>query len=197
MSTYLSDFNFQKRVLWLNGLIPFLLLVFDLLNKNLGANPAEAFIRTSGVVSIVFLLLTLGVTPMAKFFNQHWLIRHRRWLGLWCFYYSVIHLASYSFFDKAFKFNEIIEDIGKRPFILLGFLGFLFLIPLAVTSSNTMIKKIGTKRWKKLHTLTYWIAPVVVSHYFLIVKSDFFYPQLFALLFSIVLLYRLVIKFKN
>ena len=186
-----KDADFQKRLLWLQGLLPALFLAMDFWNHNLGANPPEAIIRTTGIVSMIFLVLTLLVTPVATIFKQAWLPRHRRWLGLWCFYYSVLHLFSYSVFDKALEPKALIEDIGKRPFILLGFLGFLILVPLAITSSNSMIRRLGGVRWKKLHRLIYLIPPIVVAHFWLIVKSDIFYPALFALTFSILLGYRL------
>lgn len=190
MLEVLKDGKFQKRLLWFNGCLPALFLTIDFYSDRLGANPPEAIIRTTGVVSIVFLALSLMVTPLAKLAKQAWVIRHRRWLGLLCFYYALIHLLSYVVFDKAGSLPAVIEDIGKRPFILLGFTGFLISIPLAITSSNSMIKRLGVKRWKRLHQTTYAIPPLVTAHYWLIVKSDLFYPALFAAVFSLLLLLR-------
>lgn len=192
MKDLLKDFNFQKRLLWLNGLVPLLMLVLDLASGRLGANPPEAIIRTTGVVAILFLTLTLSVTPLAELFKLTWLIRHRRWLGLWSFYYACVHLLSYSVFDKGFRFSDIVQDIIKRPFILLGFAAFVLMIPLAVTSTNEMIRRLGNKNWKLLHRLTYLIAVFSVMHFWLIVKSDIFYPGIFAFLNIVLLSYRLL-----
>lgn len=196
MLEFKKDIQFQKNLLWLNGALPGILLLIDLYRGRLGANPPEAIIRTTGVVAILFLVLTLAVTPIANTWSQGWLVRHRRWLGLWCFYYALVHMLSYALFDKGFKIHEITADIAKRPFILLGFLAFLILIPLAGTSTNQMIKRLGNKRWKALHRLTYLAAPLVAIHYWLIVKSDVFYPGMFALLFVGLLLYRGVKSYK-
>ncbi len=190
----LAEAGFQKKLLWLNGSLPLIFLVADFWQGKLGANPPEAIIRTTGVVAIIFLALTLAVTPMAKIGKQTWLIRHRRWLGLFCFYYALLHLFSYTVFDKELQIAAIVTDIQKRPFILLGFLGFLLSLPLAITSNNTMVRKLGAVRWKKLHKLTYLIPPIVVAHYWLIVKSDIFYPAIFALVFFILLILRIRIR---
>lgn len=191
MSELLKDSPFQKRLLWLNGLIPLLMLIFDFVRGNLGANPPEAIIRTTGVVAILFLALTLVVTPLAQLTKQTWLIKHRRWLGLFSFYYGCVHLLSYTVFDKGFVFAEIIQDIIKRPFILLGFVGFVIMIPLALTSSNAAIQWLGGKKWRMLHKITYAIPPLVILHYWLIVKSDVFFPAAFAIIFFLLLAYRL------
>lgn len=190
MSELLKDIQFQKNFLWFNGLLPILLLAYDYFSGNLGANPPEALIRTFGVVSLIYLLLTLCVTPVSKSMKWPWLVRHRRWLGLISFYYALLHLLSYALFDKGLRLNDILSDIAERPFILLGNLGFLMMLALAVTSTNEMIKKMGVKNWKNLHRLTYIIAVLGVFHYYLIVKSDLFYPLAFGILFAIVLATR-------
>ena len=186
-----KDFSFQKKLLWFNGFLPMAFLLFDFFTDRLGANPPEAVIRTTGIIAILFLALSLLATPAAKIFKQPWILKHRRWLGLWCFYYALLHMISYSLFDKSLNLALIFEDIVKRPFILLGFLGFSILIPLAITSSNTMISWLGAAKWKKLHKLTYVVPPLVVIHYWMIVKSDIFYPAFFAVVFAVLLLYRL------
>jgi sulfoxide reductase heme-binding subunit YedZ len=194
-SAVLKEADFQKKILWFNGAIPAVLLIIDWSQKNLGANPPEAFIRSTGVVAIIFLALSLAVTPLAQIFKWSWLIKHRRWLGLWSFYYAFLHLLAYAAFDKSFEFNKILIDIQKRPFILLGFVGFLLMIPLAMTSTNDMIKKMGGKRWKSLHKFAYIIAIVTSMHYWMIVKSDLFYPMIVASLFAVLLFYRLYKSF--
>lgn len=191
-----NDSAFQKRVLWLNGALPALLLALDFWRGNLGANPPEAVIRTSGVLAILFLLLTLTITPVAKIWKQNWLIRHRRWLGLWSFYYALLHFIAYALFDKALDWSAVGEDVAKRPFILLGALAFFILLPLAITSNNAMIRWMGGLRWKWLHRLTYVVVPIVVIHYWWVMKSDVFYPALFAGLFSILFVYRIFAYFR-
>jgi sulfoxide reductase heme-binding subunit YedZ len=197
MASLWKDNEFQKQLLLLNGLVPGLMLAFDWYRGNLGANPPEAFIRTTGVIAILFLVLALSVTPLSQKFKWPWLLKHRRWLGLWSFYYGCLHFLGYSFFEHGFQATTILADIKKRPFILLGFTGFLLMAPLAITSSNQMIKKIGPKRWKVLHQLTYVIAIVVAIHYWMIVKSDIFYPAIFATGIAGLLLYRLIARFKT
>ena len=194
MSSVLKESLFQKRLLWLNGAIPGLMLLFDFFTGRLGANPPEAIIRTTGVVAILFLVLTLAVSPIVHIWKQTWLVKHRRWLGLWSFYYALVHMLSYSVFDKELKVASIVDDIADRPFILLGFIGFVMMIPLAITSTNDMIKRLGAKRWRNLHKLTFAVAPIVALHFFLIVKSDIFWPVVFAVAFALVLSYRLAKK---
>ncbi len=193
----LKEVDFQKKLLRLNALIPAVLLGFDWLRGNLGANPPEAFIRTTGIVAIIFLALTLLVTPLSQIAKWSWLVKHRRWLGLWSFYYGCLHLFGYSFFDRGFNFSLIFADINKRPFILLGFVGFILMAPLAITSTNEMIRRLGGKRWKALHRLAYVIPICVAIHYWMIVKSDIFYPGLFIASFTLLLGYRAFKKLKQ
>ncbi len=192
----LKEAEFQKKLLRLNALIPAVMLGFDWLRGNLGANPPEAFIRTTGVVAIIFLILTLLVTPLSQISKWSWLVKHRRWLGLWSFYYGCLHLFGYSFFDRGFNFSLIFADINKRPFILLGFVGFILMAPLAITSTNEMIRRLGGKRWKNLHRLVYVIPILVAIHYWMIVKSDIFYPGLVVACFTLLLGYRVVKKLR-
>lgn len=191
MFEFLKDFTFQKRLLWWNGALPLFLLFYDWSQDNLGANPPEVVIRTTGVLAILFVALTLLVSPLVHILKWPWAIKHRRWLGLGAFYYAFLHLLSYSFFDKEFIFSDIFQDIQKRPFILLGFASFLMMLPLAITSNNDLIKKLGAKKWKALHRLTYLIAILSSLHFWLIVKSDYLYPALFVFIFLILLGYRL------
>lgn len=191
MKDLFKNFQFQKQLLWLNGAIPALMLFIDGKTDNLGANPPEAYIRSTGVIAIIFLSLTLAVTPLAKVVGWNWLMKHRRWLGLFTFYYGCLHLVAYSLFDRSLVFSEIIKDIQKRPFILLGFAGFLMMLPLAITSTNEFIRKMGAKKWKALHKLTYGVAVVIPIHYWLIVKSDIFYPAIFAAVLIFLMLYRI------
>lgn len=187
----MNDAKFYKLVIFTNALVPLLLLGYDALNGSLGANPIEFFLRTTGVLTLIFLLVTLAVTPLRKLFGWNELIKSRRMLGLYAFFYGFLHLITYSIFDKNFNFAAIAEDVWQRPFIAVGMLAFFLLIPLAVTSTNGMIKRLGGKNWSKLHKLSYPIAILGVIHFWLIVKSDIFYPFLFALALAILLGYRI------
>ncbi|MCX6126562.1 MAG: sulfoxide reductase heme-binding subunit YedZ [Proteobacteria bacterium] len=187
---FLRKHTIQKNILIFNGAIPFVALCFDWLGGKLGANPPEAFIRTTGVIAIVFLVLSLTVTPLVRGRKWNWLMPHRRALGLGAFYYGCVHMLGYAVFDKSFGLAEIAVDIAKRPFILLGFTSFLLMVPLAATSNSASIRKLGIKRWNKLHKLTYIIAGCAAVHYWMIVKSAIFYPALFAAAIVGLLLWR-------
>lgn len=187
----MNDVKFNKILLFTNALVPLGLLAFDGFRGNLGANPVEFFLRTTGVLALIFLLLTLAVTPLRKIFGWNNLIKFRRMLGLFAFFYAFLHLVTYSIFDKNFNLKAITADVWQRPFIAVGMLAFFLLIPLGVTSTNGMIKRLGGKNWSKLHKLTYLIAILGVIHFWLIVKSDIFYPVIFAIILAVLLLYRI------
>lgn len=187
----MNDVKFNKILLFTNALVPLGLLAFDGFRGNLGANPVEFFLRTTGVLALIFLLLTLAITPLRKIFGWNNLIKFRRMLGLFAFFYAFLHLVTYSIFDKNFNLKAITADVWQRPFIAVGMLAFFLLIPLAVTSTNGMIKRLGGKNWSKLHKLTYLIAILGVIHFWLIVKSDIFYPVIFAIVLAFLLFYRI------
>lgn len=187
----MTDAKFNKILIFINASVPLAMLVYDALSENLGANPIEFFLRTTGVLALIFLLLTLAVTPLRKMFGWNELIKSRRMLGLYAFFYAFLHLVTYSIFDKSLNIPAIISDIWQRPFIAVGMLAFFLLIPLAITSTNGMIKRLGGKNWAKLHKLTYLIAILGVIHFWMIVKSDLRYPILLAFILIILLGYRL------
>ena len=200
----MNDVKFNKILIFINALVPLGFLAYDGWNGNLGANPIEFFLRTTGVLTLVFLLITLLVTPLRKMFGWNSLVKFRRMLGLYAFFYGFLHLVTYSVFDKSFSISAIISDIWQRPFIAVGMFAFFLLIPLAVTSTNGMIKRLGGKNWTRLHKLIYPIAILGVIHFWLIVKSDLKYPLLFAFILAILLGYRIyaassvsVVKAKN
>jgi methionine sulfoxide reductase heme-binding subunit len=188
----MQDVRFHKALISINALIPLAFLGFDAYRGALGANPIEFFLRTTGVMALVFVLITLLVTPLRKIFGWNSLIKFRRMLGLYAFFYACIHLITYSIFDKSLDLKAIVSDVGQRPFIAVGMLAFTMLIPLAVTSTNGMVKRLGGKNWARLHKLTYVIATLGVIHFWMIVKSDVFYPALFGIALAILLGYRLV-----
>ena len=155
-----------KPALFALCLLPFAWLFYSALTNQLGANPAEALIRSLGDWTLRFLCIVLAVTPLRVISKTPALARFRRMLGLFVYFYVVMHLLSYSWFDQGFDVPEIAKDIAKRPFILVGFAGFLLLTPLAATSFNAAIKAMGAKRWQLLHKLVYLIAGLGILHFF-------------------------------
>ena len=155
-----------KPLLFMICLLPFAWLFYRALNNQLGANPAEALIRAMGDWTLRFLCLALTVTPLRVISSTPALARFRRMLGLFVYFYVVVHLLSYSWFDMGFDVPDIAKDIAKRPFILVGFLAFVLLTPLAATSFNAAIKAMGAKRWQLLHKLVYLIAGLGLLHFF-------------------------------
>ena len=187
----MSDTKFNKIMLFINSLVPLALLLWDWFHGKLGANPIEYFLRTTGVLTLVFLFATLSVTPLRKIYGWNQLIKFRRMLGLYAFFYGFVHLITYSIFDKSLSISAIVGDVWQRPFIAVGMAAFFLLIPLAATSTNKMIKRLGGKNWQKLHRLTYFAAIGGVIHFFIIQKSDYFYPVIFGLILAGLLGYRI------
>ena len=155
-----------KPVVFLLCLLPFAWLFYGAFTNQLGANPAEALIRATGDWTLRFVCIVLTVTPLRVISKTPALARFRRMLGLFTYFYVVVHLLSYSGFDMGFDVADIAKDIAKRPFILVGFSAFLLLTPLAATSFNAAIKRIGAKRWQMLHKLVYLIAGLGLLHFF-------------------------------
>ncbi len=185
------DTQFTRFVLFVNSIVPLTLLAWDAYYHHLGANPIEFVTRTSGILTLVFLLISLAVTPLRQLSGANWLIKFRRMLGLFAFFYACLHLLTYIWFDKFFNVSEIIQDVWKRWFILVGMASFLMLVPLAITSTNAMIKRLGGKRWQRLHKLVYLIAIGGVLHYWLLVKADTRIPLTFAAVLAVLLGYRI------
>ncbi|MDE2427694.1 MAG: sulfoxide reductase heme-binding subunit YedZ [Burkholderiales bacterium] len=182
-----------KAILFVIALLPFLrLLTFVFLDK-LGANPIEFITRNTGDWTLYFLCITLCVTPARKLFGWPWLIRMRRMLGLFAFFYAALHFTTFLWFDHFFDWQEMWKDVLKRPFITVGFSAFVLLIPLALTSTNKMIKRLGGKRWQYLHRLVYVIAPLGILHYYWMKagKHDLSQPILFGLIVAALLMLRL------
>ena len=180
----------MKVLVFLAALIPLTLLIMDALNGNLGANPVEAITHRTGDWVLNFLLITLTVTPLRKISGWHWLLRFRRMLGLYAFFYVLLHFTTYIWLDRFFIFDEIGKDIAKRPYITVGFTCFLLLIPLAVTSTNAMVRRLGAKRWQRLHKMIYGIAIGGVLHYLWLVKSDIVLPLTYGLILFVLLVMR-------
>ncbi|MBH2009585.1 MAG: sulfoxide reductase heme-binding subunit YedZ [Xanthomonadaceae bacterium] len=155
-----------KPLVFMACLLPFAWLFYAALNNQLGANPAEALIRATGDWTLRFVCIVLAVTPLRVITSTPALARFRRMLGLFAYFYVVLHLLSYSWFDMGFDVADIARDIAKRPFILVGFSAFVLLTPLAATSFNAAIKAMGAKRWQLLHKLVYLIAGLGILHFF-------------------------------
>lgn len=193
----MSEAKFNKLLLFINSLVPLAFLIWDWYFKQLGANPIEFFLRTTGILTLVFLFITLAVTPLRKMFGWNKLIKLRRMIGLYAFFYGVVHLVTYSIFDKSLDITAIVSDIWARPFIAVGMSALTLMIPLAVTSTNGMIKRLGGKNWQKLHKMSYAIAILGLVHFFWIQKSDYSYPILFALVLFLLLGYRIYNSFEK
>jgi sulfoxide reductase heme-binding subunit YedZ len=163
----------------------------------LGANPAEFITRSLGDWALRFLLITLAVTPLRKLSGWHWLANFRRMFGLFAFFYVVVHVSSYVAFDHVFDVVAILKDIVKRPFITVGFIALVLLTPLAITSTNRMVQRLGAKRWLALHRLVYVIAPLGVLHFWWMVKRDITEPAIYALILAVLLGYRVIAKLKD
>lgn len=155
-----------KPVLFVLALLPFCWLLYAAFFNQLGANPAEALLRATGDWTLRFLCIVLTITPLRVITGTPALARFRRMLGLFTYFYVLLHLLSYSWFDMGFVLSDIIKDIPKRPFILVGFTAFLLLTALALTSFNRAIKAMGVKRWQRLHKTVYVVAGLALLHFF-------------------------------
>lgn len=188
-----------KLVVFVLAGLPFLRLVYAVVQDNLGANPLEFITRNTGDWTLYFLCITLAVTPLRKLLSWHWLIRLRRMLGLYSFFYASLHFLTFLWFDHFFDIGDMWRDIIKRPFITVGFIAFMLLLPLAITSNNAMIRRLGGKQWQLLHRLIYLIVPLGVLHYFWMKagKNLLLQPLLFAAIVSALLGVRLYWRFKS
>lgn len=173
-----------KRLALLLALVPFAYMTFGFLFGRLGANPVEALTRDTGLWSLRLLWLTLALTPLRKFSGWQWPARIRRILALSCFFYACLHLFVYLVFEHEFDFPAIADEMAKRPYVALGFFCFLLLTPLALTSTDAMMKRMGGANWRILHRLTYIAAIAAALHYLLLVKRDIAAPALYILILA-------------
>jgi sulfoxide reductase heme-binding subunit YedZ len=191
----MPDIKFSKRLVFVNSGVPCAMLAWDAWHHRLGVNPQEFVLHTTGTLALVFLCLSLAVTPIRKALGLPWMVQIRRTLGLFAFFYGCLHFLAYTWFDKSFNLGVIVEDTLKRPFIFLGMFAFLILIPLAITSTNKMVKRLGGRRWNLLHKLAYVAAISGVIHYYLLVKADTRIPLAFGTVLAVSLGYRVLNKF--
>jgi sulfoxide reductase heme-binding subunit YedZ len=191
----MKDTRFSKLVLFVNALVPLALLLWDAYNKIVGANPLEFVTRTTGMLTLVFLFLTLSVTPARKITGLNWLVKIRSMHALFAFFYVSLHLLTYIWFDRFFNFRSMVSDIAQRPFIAVGMAAFFLMLPLAITSTNKMVKRLGGKRWGRLHRLAYLAGTAGVIHFWMLVKSDTRLPLTFGFILLLLLVHRLFIKY--
>lgn len=180
-----------KTSVFIACLIPAVALIYGLLNNQLGANPIETLTRDTGEWTLRFLLLTLTVSPLRLLFGWHFLAPLRRMLGLYSFFYASLHMLLYVWLDQFFNVNDIIKDVIERPFITVGAISFLALIPLALTSNKAMVTRLGSERWNQLHRVVYYIAIGGVVHFFMLVKKDVTEPVIYIIILAILLGIRL------
>jgi methionine sulfoxide reductase heme-binding subunit len=187
--------TFPKLVIFINSLIPLALLLWDVYRKQVGPNPLDFATKTTGMLTLIFLSLTVAVTPLRKIFGINALVKYRRMLGLFAFFYGALHLLTYVWFDRLFNLKSVGQDVVRRPFILVGMTAFFLMVPLAITSTNKMVKRLGGKRWARLHRLVYIAAVAGVVHFWMLVKSDTRLPLTFAFVVLFLLGYRLLAKY--
>jgi sulfoxide reductase heme-binding subunit YedZ len=181
-----------KAAIFVAALVPLARLAWLGTHRGLGANPIEYITHSTGWWTLAFLLVTLCVTPLRRASGWAWLLRLRRMLGLFAFFYASLHFLTYIWLDQFFDPREILKDVVKRPFITVGFAAFVLLIPLAATSTNAMVRRLGAARWQWLHRLVYVIAALGVVHFWWLVKKDVSEPFVFALLLAFLLIARLL-----
>ena len=185
-----------RPLLHLCCLIPFIQLLFNAYSNTLGVNPVETLTHTTGEWSLRFLLLSLSITPLIRFTSNNWLIVFRRPLGLYCFFYALLHFLVYWVFDQGLSFAYLIEDIIDRPYITIGSLGFILLIPLTITSTKAMRKKMR-QNWNKLHKLSYFIAFCAIIHLIWLTKADYREAWIYTSIFLVLMALRIPKEIKH
>ena len=196
MSSVLSR-KWIKLTMFAVCLVPVGRLSWLALRGALGANPIEYVTHDTGDWTLIFIILTLSITPARKLLAQPQLIRFRRMLGLFAFFYGCLHLSTYLVLDKFFDISEILQDVGRRRFITIGFTGFVLMIPLTLTSTAGWIRRLGGRRWQMLHRLVYATAVCGVVHYYWLVKSDIRKPASYGIIVLLLLGYRLAVLLKG
>jgi len=184
--------RWSKILVFLLCLAPIFRLAWRVWNQDVTANPTEFIQHFTGDWAIRLIVATLAVTPLRKLLGVPGLIRFRRMIGLFAFFYACLHFLTYLWLDKLFDFPAMLKDVGRRPFIAAGFVAFVCLVPLAVTSTAGWIRRLGGKRWQRLHTLIYVTAIAAVVHYYWLVKSDIRQPMLYGTLVALLLAWRVV-----
>jgi DMSO/TMAO reductase YedYZ heme-binding membrane subunit len=187
-----KNLRFARVLVLVNAAVPAVLLGWDAWHHQLGANPVNFAILTTGLLALIFLLLTLAVTPLRKLSGWNWIIFARRTLGLYAFFYASLHFLIFFAFDRSFSVSGTLSEMVKRQYLIFGSIGLFVMVPLAVTSTNAMIKRLGGKRWRALHRLAYVAGIAGVIHYYMQTKKDVRQPLVFMTILAILLGYRLV-----
>jgi methionine sulfoxide reductase heme-binding subunit len=183
-----------KLFVWALCLAPFLRLAWRIWQQDVTPNPVEFITHFTGDWTIRFLVATLAITPLRKLLNLPELIRFRRLIGLFTFFYACLHFATYLWLDHSFDMAAIVKDVAKRPYVTAGFTAFALMVPLAITSTAGWIRRLGGKRWQRLHQLIYISAVAAVTHYYWLVKSDIRLPALYGALVALELGYRVAVR---
>jgi sulfoxide reductase heme-binding subunit YedZ len=187
-----NDIRYGKLLILINGAVPLALLAWDAAQHSLGANPENFAILTTGMMTLIFLILTMAVTPLRKVTGWNWLANMRRMLGLYAFFYGCAHFLLFFGLDRGFSVSSTLTEMLKRKYLIIGTTALVIMVPLAVTSTNAMIKRLGGKRWRGLHRLAYVAAIGGVIHYYMQVKADVRQPLVFAAVLTVLLGYRVV-----
>jgi sulfoxide reductase heme-binding subunit YedZ len=187
--------SWLKAIVFSACLIPLAQLIYSASNNDLGTNPIETITRHTGSWALILLLVTLSVTPLRRIFHRNDLVKFRRMLGLFAFFYGTLHFATYIVLDHFFDGNAILKDILKRPYVTAGFTGFVLMVPLAITSTAGMIRRLG-KHWQQLHRLVYIAAIAGVVHFYWLVKADIRRPAQYGAVLTLLLGYRLAVALK-
>jgi methionine sulfoxide reductase heme-binding subunit len=186
-----------KPAVFVASLVPFGLMAHGAATGGLGANPIEAITHGTGDWTLRFLLLTVAITPLRVVTGWNLFARFRRMLGLFAFFYGCLHLVTYVWLDKFFSWPDIVRDVAKRPFITAGFTAFVVLVPLALTSTAGMIRRLGGRNWNRLHRLIYVSAIAAVVHYWWLVKADVSRPLRYAAVLALLLAVRLLVAYRR
>ncbi len=176
----MNKVQYYRWLVIVNSAVPLVVLAWDAWRGNLGANPTMNALHVTGMLALIFLLLSLAITPIKQLSGWGGWISFRRSLGLYAFFYAVLHVGIYVTFDRALSVPSTIHELQTRTFLQIGFAAIVMMVPLAVTSTNAMQRKLGAKRWKRLHRLAYLIAILSAVHFFMSVKSDVREPLVFA-----------------
>ena len=182
-----------KVAVWLACLVPLGLLVWKAFTDRLGANPIEVITRSTGLWTLTYLMITLSITPLRRLSGQAWLIRFRRLVGLFAFFYGCLHLTTYVWLDQFFNVHSMVKDVYKRPFITAGFTAWLLMLPLALTSTAWSIRKLGGKKWQWLHRLVYLSVTAGAIHFYWLVKKDVTVPVRYLVVLAVLLGARVVL----
>ncbi len=180
----------SRGILFILALLPLAYVIYGVLTDNLGANPIEKMEHLTGLWALIFLMASLSVTPLRKITGWNKIIRFRRMLGLFVFFYALIHFGIYLGLDRFLIWPDIKKDLTKRPYIIVGFSALLMLVPLVFTSTKKSIRRLG-KKWIKLHRLVYVIALLAILHFWWLVKADIFYPFVFAAIYLLLMAVRI------